>query len=48
MRKQQRNEKLDETELKFGVEWVRGLTTVNGWVDNIKTHLVTDSNERDV
>lgn len=47
-RDQQRGEKLDETELKYGVEWAHSNGPLSGWIANIKTHLILDSDEREI
>jgi hypothetical protein len=48
MRKQARNEKLDEVELRFAVEWTSGNIELSGWVANVKTHSMYDENEREI
>jgi hypothetical protein len=36
---------LDETELKYNIEWSSGTRDISGWVANIKTHTFIDENE---
>ena len=48
MRKQARNDKLDETELKYDIEWSSGNIEVSGWVANVKTHSYQDESEREI
>jgi len=47
MRKQLRNEKLDEVELRYEVEWTSGNVQMIGWVANMKTHTIFDESERE-
>ena len=46
MRKQKLQE-IDETELKFDIEWARE-TQITGWVGNIKVYSNIDENEKDL